>query len=88
MPRAASQEAPRGWPFFPSCYRALVEILCRCLSLLNRAAHVDAAPPLIRPFWYRLFSFGMIAVLVVGIVAAVGGVAWKQKQERNKKRFF
>ena len=71
---------------FSSCYMCLKDFLLP--SVLNHVAHVDSQPPLIRPFWYKLFSVGMIMVLVVAIVAVVGSVAWKKQQERNKKRFF
>jgi mannose-binding lectin 2 len=51
-------------------------------------AHVADVPNMITPFWYRFFSFSFLLVLVVAIIALIGGFAWKKKQERNRKRFF
>ena len=50
--------------------------------------HIEDTRPLLQPFWYRLFSMTMLIVLVVGIIAVIGGVAWKKQQEKNRKRFF
>ena len=51
-------------------------------------AHVEDSKPLLRPFWYRFFSITMFGVLIVVVVGVVGGVAWKRRNERHRKRFF
>lgn len=51
-------------------------------------AHVDASPPLFGPNTYQAISIGLIILLVVGIVAVVGGMAVLQNQKKAKKRFF
>ena len=58
------------------------------LSLSLNVAHVDDTPPLLRPFWYRLFSIVMVMVLVVVVLGLVGGVAYKHHIDRRQKRFF
>ena len=50
--------------------------------------HTDDRVPLLRPFWYRLLSVTFMIVLVVGVLAVIGGIAWKKQQEKNRKRFF
>lgn len=50
--------------------------------------HVDDPKSYISPFWYRLFSISFMILLVVGVVAVIGGMAWKKQQAKNKKRFF
>ncbi|XP_003384673.1 PREDICTED: vesicular integral-membrane protein VIP36-like [Amphimedon queenslandica] len=50
--------------------------------------HVEDSKPFLKPFWYRFFSVTMLGVLIVVFVGVVGGVIWKRRHERNKKRFF
>lgn len=79
MPHARSQEPPRG---------NVVYNYNNGVPYFYPIAHSDDIQPFFKPFWYRFFSVTMLLVLVVGVLAVVGGVAWKKKQERNRKRFF
>ncbi len=40
------------------------------------------------PRTYRVFSYGLLILLVVGLVVVVGGIAFIRNQEKSKKRFF
>ncbi len=51
-------------------------------------AHVDAAPPLFGPNTYQAISIGLLILLVVGVLAVVGGMAFVKNQKKSKKRFF
>jgi hypothetical protein len=52
------------------------------------AAHIDDSQPVFSPGMYRVFSYALLILLVVGIVAVVGGLAFIKSQEKSRKRFF
>ncbi|CAI8033158.1 Vesicular integral-membrane protein VIP36 [Geodia barretti] len=50
--------------------------------------HVDTIPPWFGPNMYRAISAGMLLLLVIGVVAVVGGVWFVRAQSKRKKHFF
>ena len=49
---------------------------------------MDTIPPLFGPNMYRAISAGMLLLLAIGVVAAVGGVWFVRAQSKRKKHFF
>ena len=96
MPHAKNQEAPRG-EFVEQ--RRPVD-MCLCIipfpplpplpspSSPSIPAHVEDAVPWFGPNTYKALSIGMVILLIVGILAVVGGVAFLETQKKSKKHFF
>jgi len=51
-------------------------------------AHVEDNKPWIGANTYRAISIGMIILLVVGVLAVIGGVAFLKNQQKSRKHFF
>ena len=56
--------------------------------VLDAAEHIEDIRPWFGPGTYHAISIGLIILLVVGILAVVGGVAFIKSQEKSRKRFF
>ena len=54
----------------------------------HTAAHIEDIKPWFGPNTYHAISIGMIILLVVGIVAVVGGMAFLKNQTKSRKHFF
>lgn len=60
------------------CYTVL------CLYI----AHVEDQEPVFSSRAYKVISYGLVILLVVGLVVVIGGIAFIKNQERSQKRFF
>ena len=54
----------------------------------HTAAHIEDIKPWFGPNTYQAISIGMIILLVVGIIAVVGGMAFLKNQTKSRKHFF
>lgn len=63
-------------------------ILIVILYLLFCPDHVEDVQGWLSPKVYQVLSIAFIVVLVLGLIAVLGGFAFVKHQEKSKKRFF
>lgn len=77
-------EAPRGMVVVAT----VVPHSQRVVSTYIPAAHIEDEQPVFSQQTYRVFSYGLVILLVVGLVVVVGGLAFIKNQEKSRKRYF
>lgn len=76
-------EAPRG-----TAYHSLTQFSTSPTKLISPpAAHIEDDQPVFSPRTYRVFSYGLLILLVVGLVVVVG-IAFVKNKESSQKRYF
>lgn len=64
------------------------KILPKAANAEAPRAHIEDAEAVISPRTYKVMSYGLVILLVVGLVVVVGGIAFIKNQEKTRKRFF